>query len=215
MAINTSYTPFKTLPLSGKEFSKKIHEIPEDKNLKLYAVVLGGRALKCNTELHDVVFTVGSSIHEKINNIIDKWFGIEKGLHIDAFAQLKNVGGFKISLSTEKPKDQENHLYFLNYGGYSHNYFGEHHQNGFFVGKNLLDVKKQAVNYLCKDHEKQHLDDTIEIENNVNPEFEVDDAIELNEQDNYYIHLTKTDEKSEIEAFAGYGVITRDTDIEE
>ncbi len=28
---------------------------------KLFAVYLGGRAPKCNTELHDVVFVVGAS----------------------------------------------------------------------------------------------------------------------------------------------------------
>lgn len=32
--------------------------------LKLFAVYLGGRADRCNIELHDVVFVVGSCIEE-------------------------------------------------------------------------------------------------------------------------------------------------------
>ena len=33
--------------------------------MKLFAVFLGGRAEKCNTELHDVVFTCGNKIERR------------------------------------------------------------------------------------------------------------------------------------------------------
>ena len=33
-------------------------------SLKLFAVCLGGRAPKCNTELHDVVFVVGARVED-------------------------------------------------------------------------------------------------------------------------------------------------------
>lgn len=42
---------------------------------KLFAVYLGGRADRCNIELHDVVFVVGSSIEETYPLLAKKWFG--------------------------------------------------------------------------------------------------------------------------------------------
>jgi hypothetical protein len=45
-------------------------------NHKLLAVYLGGRAAKCNTELHDVVFAVGPSIESTYDQLLDKWFAI-------------------------------------------------------------------------------------------------------------------------------------------
>ena len=51
--------------------------------MKLFAVFLGGRAEKCNIELHDVVFTCADEITECYDDLLDKWFGDTKRLHID------------------------------------------------------------------------------------------------------------------------------------
>lgn len=37
--------------------------------MKLFSVFLGGRADKCNTELHDVVFTLGEKIEDTYNDL--------------------------------------------------------------------------------------------------------------------------------------------------
>ena len=67
--------------------------------MKLFSVFLGGRAKKCNTELHDVVFTCGNRIEETYLDLLDKWFGIPDRLHIDSWVELKYVDGFEIILS--------------------------------------------------------------------------------------------------------------------
>jgi hypothetical protein len=51
---------------------------------KLLAVYLGGRAFRCNTELHDVVFVAGESIEACYERLMDKWFGDPLRLHIDS-----------------------------------------------------------------------------------------------------------------------------------
>lgn len=51
---------------------------------KLFAVYLGGRAPKCNTELHDVVFAVGESIEATYPRLMDKWFGDPRRVHLDS-----------------------------------------------------------------------------------------------------------------------------------
>ena len=52
--------------------------------MKLFSVFLGGRADKCNIELHDVVFTLGEKIEDSYNDLLGKWFGLPDRLHIDS-----------------------------------------------------------------------------------------------------------------------------------
>lgn len=66
---------------------------------KLFAVYLGGRAPKCNTELHDIVFVTGEAIDETYQRLIDRWLGTPKGLHIDSWIELDIVDGYKSPLT--------------------------------------------------------------------------------------------------------------------
>lgn len=60
---------------------------------KLFAVYLGGRAARCNTELHDVAFVVGESIEACYERLMDKWFGDPLRLHIDSWIELRTECG--------------------------------------------------------------------------------------------------------------------------
>ena len=82
--------------------------------MKLFAVFLGGRADKCNIELHDVVFTCAKDIQSSYTDLLDKWFGNPKRLHIDSWIELKYIDGYKIQLSKTKPIHKEK-LYFINF----------------------------------------------------------------------------------------------------
>ena len=66
--------------------------------MKLFAVFLGGRADKCNIELHDVVFTCAKNIQSSHIDLLDKWFGNPKRLHIDSWIELKYIDGYKITI---------------------------------------------------------------------------------------------------------------------
>ncbi len=70
--------------------------------MKLFAVFLGGRAEKCNIELHDVVFTCADQITDCYDDLLDKWFGDTKRLHIDSWLELKYIDGYEILLSKSK-----------------------------------------------------------------------------------------------------------------
>ena len=80
---------------------------------KLFAVYLGGRAPKGNTELHDVVFVTGQSITDTYEQCLDKWFGTPKGLHLDSWMALDVVDGYRVGLSATKV-ESEKKLYFVN-----------------------------------------------------------------------------------------------------
>ncbi len=97
-----------------------------DRNDRLFAVCLGGRAARCNTELHDIVFVTGSSVETAYDQLLAKWFGLPQGLHIDAWAELDVIDGYEISLSPI-PNPGSDRLYFVNLGAYRPGEFGEVH----------------------------------------------------------------------------------------
>ena len=136
--------------------------------MKLFAVFLGGRAEKCNTELHDVVFTCGNKIEETYFDLIDKWFGFPDRLHIDSWVDLTYVDGYKISLS-EKKMNNNKKLYFINLGGYDPKKFEELHESRFFIGEDERKIKRRAKKSLLIGFDQVHTDDI----------YYVDDCIEI------------------------------------
>ena len=168
--------------------------------MKLFAVFLGGRADKCNIELHDVVFTCAKDIQSSYTDLLDKWFGNPKRLHIDSWIELKYIDGYKIQLSKSKPILKEK-LYFINLGGYDKNKFEELHESKFLVGPNRIDIKKRAKKSLLLGYDQVHTDDL----------YDVDDCIEIDKVSGYYIHLTKTDILPKLNFNNGYLPIPKKT----
>jgi hypothetical protein len=165
--------------------------------LKLFAVSLGGRADGCNTELHDVVFVIGESIEETYPKLIEKWFGNKKRLHIDSVIELKFIDGHEICVSANKV-DTHKKLFFVNFGAYKENYFGEIHEVGFYVGSSKTDVLSRAKQDLCLSLIEPHCDDNLS----------VDDVILLDCVDQHYLHLVETNVSSQITIKSEYYSLT-------
>ena len=68
-------------------------------NLSLYIVVLGGRSLKSNIEIHDVRWVIGESIEDTFAELRNQWCGIKSGLHMDSYKCIKYVDGYEIVIS--------------------------------------------------------------------------------------------------------------------
>lgn len=154
---------------------------------KLYAVLLGGKAHRCNIELHDVVFVVGSNIEETYPLLVNKWFGVTTGLHIDSFVELQYVDGHEIRISkdTLRIKDGKS-LYFINMGGYKEGVFGEIHEMDFFIGSSKKEVLSEAKKKLGKNLLELHCDNNVDVIQLLD-----DDIIEIPEIDGFNIHLNK------------------------
>ena len=161
--------------------------------MKLFAVFLGGRAEKCNIELHDVVFTCADEITECYDDLLDKWFGDTKRLHIDSWVELKYIDGYEILLSKSKPNQHES-LYFINLGGYDKNKFEELHESKFLVGSKTNTIKKRAKDELLIGYDQVHTDDL----------YDVDDCIEINKVSNLYVNLIESKIKKELRFNNGY-----------
>lgn len=166
--------------------------------MKLFAVYLGGRAPKANTELHDVVFAVGETIEATYPQLLEKWFGDPRGLHLDSWLELDVVDGWRISLS-QSPSSQPEKLFFVNLGAYDDS-FTELHESGFFVAATAQEAKKRAQATLLRGARTVHKDDL----------HEVDDCIALDRVGGLRITLTRTGETSAAKPNNGYHVVPKD-----
>lgn len=162
----------------------------------LYAFYLGGRADRCNVELHDVVFSTAKNLEENYPQLVEKWFGDKSRLHIDAWMKLDQVPGFRIQLKDKNECSSSNlKLFFVNLGAYLKNGFSEIHECGFFVAENAMGAKKQAKEKIANSgFHFIHTDDL----------YDVDDIIELSELDGFKIVLQEDPSAQMPEVTNGY-----------
>ena len=163
---------------------------------KLFAIYLGGRADRCNIELHDVVFAVGRSIEETYPSLVKKWFGNPNHVHIDSYLHLQSVDGFEIRLVKDLSNlDLSKKLYFINFGAYKAGEFTEYHQSAFYVAESAPEAVRKAKSELCRGLQTIHKDDVVLLDRVVDSmDYDVDDVLELQAVDEHFISLTQTAE---------------------
>ena len=119
-------------------------------NLSLFIVVLGGRSIKSNIEIHDVRWVLGESIEDTFPELRKQWIGKISGLHIDSYKRIKYVDGYKIVISKSNkdnlinPKIEDESLWFVNLGGYDPKKMNEEHEFTLVAAKRSIDAKKRA-----------------------------------------------------------------------
>ena len=165
---------------------------------KLFIVYLGGSAPKANIEVHDVQFVVGDCIEDTYDELIERWYGNKKGLHIDSYKEIKGADGYSISLE-QASSPNENNLYFVNVGGYRKDKLSEIHDFTLCVACNESEAKEKALNLLLKESLLKHRDNLID----------VDDCVRITHVMGHYIHLQKSQESFDlIPDWFGYNVIS-------
>ena len=166
-------------------------------DLSLFIVVLGGRSLKSNIELHDVRWVLGESIEDTFPELRKQWIGKINGLHIDSYKRIKYVDGYKIDLSesnknnSNKPKNENESLWFINLGGYHPKKMYEEHEFTLVVAKKAIDAKKKAKKNWISNLKNKHNDDFSDIKS-----FEqIDDVHSIKKIKNWEIKLISDPEK--------------------
>ena len=140
-------------------------------NLSLFIVVLGGRSLKSNIEIHDVRWVLGYSLEDTFPELREQWLGNINGLHIDSYKRIEYVDGYKIVVSESnknnsiKNKKEENSLWFINLGGYDPNKMYEEHEFTLVVAKKAIEAKKKAKKNWESNLKYKHNDDFSGIKN--------------------------------------------------
>ncbi|MBC5774701.1 DUF1543 domain-containing protein [Pontibacter sp. KCTC 32443] len=113
---------------------------------KLFMTLLGCRPPGRNTEQHDVFFGIAESVKELVPQIRKFWPGAG-AIHVDAWREVTNVGGYQIQVvpRQEKKAGEEAYtLYFLNLGGYRAGEFDEFHYKLLVVAKTKNEAIQQA-----------------------------------------------------------------------
>ncbi|MGC3819720.1 DUF1543 domain-containing protein [Acinetobacter sp. G11] len=153
----------------------------------LFIVMLGGRHARANTEVHDVVLAVGDSLEDVYPQLKQAWFGEQKGLHIDAWAQINGIEfegkKYQIQFGDAAPNSSSEHLFLINLGGYDAQEFGELHRYVLVVAQNAKGAKQRAKAYFAQHWQKQHTDRILD----------VDDCIAIDHVHGRYVQLVKGD----------------------
>ena len=151
----------------------------------LFIVMLGGRHARANTEVHDVVLAVGDSLEDVHPQLKQVWFGEQKGLHIDAWAQINGVEfegeKYQIQFSNAQPNSSEQKLFLINLGGYDAREFGELHRYILVVAQNAMVAKQRGKAYFAQHWQKQHTDRVLD----------VDDCIAIDQVHGRYVQLVQ------------------------
>lgn len=171
----------------------------ESSDQKLFAVYLGGRVPKGNTELHDVVFVVGTQIEQTYHQLMDKWFGDPRRVHLDSWIALEIVDGQRIVLRPE-PSTSALKLFFVNLGAYMPGLFTELHASKFVVAEHARDAKLRAKRELLHGSLELHTDDLLE----------VDDCIAIEEAAGFHVHFEPTTDTQSFAPNNGYHVIPKE-----
>ena len=150
-----------------------------EKTKHLFAVLLGGRAPGCRVELHDVAFAVGESLEGIHNALLDQWFGEPHGLHVDAYCLVDQVEGYRVRLMPHPPDQPNQHLYFVNIGGYRPGEFAEQHAYHLLAAPNKSEAKAKAKHKLLQGHTEVHKDDL----------YDVDDVLRVDSAGGLFIQL--------------------------
>lgn len=153
----------------------------------LFIVMLGGRHVRANTEVHDVVLAVGDTLEEIYPQLKNAWFGEQKGLHIDAWHKLQGLEfenkKYQIQFTNAQPKASEPKLWLINLGGYDTNEFGELHRYVLVVAQDSAEAKQKGKQYFASHWQKQHTDRVLD----------VDDCIAIDHVHGRYVELVEVD----------------------
>jgi hypothetical protein len=111
---------------------------------KLFYLLLGCTPAGRHTEQHDVFFCIGKDLKDIIPDIKAFWRGSGK-IHIDSWREVTAVDGFRISIIEQAAKPEKNqHLFFINLGGYLPGSFEEHHYKLLTVAEDLSQAIRNA-----------------------------------------------------------------------
>ena len=181
--------------------------------MKLYYIILGATPKGRNTEQHDVFFGIAESLKELVPHMKRFWPEAKGKIHIDCYQEVRFVDGFEIRIVKKTPEISENHLFFINLGGYEAGKFEELHQQYLMVDQSMSKIIKRVKKtefYKTKGFPEavSHIDDKYAVD--IDDIFKVDDILPLEMKEKFSLVLEKTDvENQENFTHIGYLKISK------
>lgn len=176
---------------------------------KLFMLLIGGMPPGRHTEQHDILFAIGETPKDLVDQINNFWPEAVGRLHIDAWREVTSVNGYQISVA-EKPAagtNSANKLFFINLGGYTKDIFDEQHYVLLSVNPDSGSAIRGAKQSLFYQHTsfagaESHIDDKYGID--VDDFYEVQDILLPDQKERYTIQITEAANLPEDEIHLGY-----------
>lgn len=181
--------------------------------MKLFYTILGATPKGRNTEQHDVFFGIAETLKDLIPDIKRFWPEAKGKIHIDGYQELQFVDGFELKIVEKNSELSENHLFFINLGGYEPGKFEELHQQYMMVGKSMAEIirrvkKTKFYKTMGFKNAESHIDDKYGVD--IDDIFKVTDILPQEMKEKYSIVLEKSKvENQENYTFIGYLALTK------
>jgi Domain of Unknown Function (DUF1543) len=170
----------------------------QEKNLKLFMVLIGCKPVGRHTEQHDIFFGIGVSLSSLVPAINHFWPEALDQWHIDAWREVSSVDGFSILIEERNrvakmhETKEDNHLFFINLGGYKEHEFEEFHFKFLCVANNLekAKVKAKKIGFYKSTGFKgatSHIDDRYGID--IDDAFQIEELLSDNDKENYQVKI--------------------------
>lgn len=184
-------------------------------DLKLFMVLIGCTPKGRNTEQHDIFFSIGRSMKGLLPEIVEFWPEAEGEMHIDAWREVNQVDGRRVSiLSRAEVKEgiEEDKLFFINLGGYRRNEFDEFHYKMLVAAPDKSQAIQQAKQTAFYKHTRfdgaeSHIDDKFGVD--VDDIFQIEDILPAAVKEKYSISLAPAEAAAEDELNLGYFKLSR------
>lgn len=179
--------------------------------MKLFMVLIGCRPKGRNTEQHDVFFGIAEQLSMLVPDMISWWPEAKGQIHIDAWREVGNVDGFRVSVEKKNPfkksLDADPRIFFINLGGYKKKEFEEYHYKILSAGttkSEAIQASKQTAFYKHTGFKgaTSHIDDKYGID--VDDVFEIADILDAKFKEEFSLVLGKTKISLEDELHIGY-----------
>ena len=174
---------------------------------KLYMVLLGCTPKGRVTEQHDIFFGIGTSVKELIVDMYAFWPDVGE-LHIDCWREVTHVNGYAITIIPKAESlPSDDHLFFINLGGYKPGELEEYHYKTLAVGQAMADAVKQAKKTTFYKHfgfkgATSHIDDKYGVD--VDDLHKVQDILAPHLKEKYAIKIAPSEQTVEDELHIGY-----------
>lgn len=181
--------------------------------MKLFYTILGATPKGRNIEQHDVFFGIAESLKDLIPDMKKFWPEAKGKIHIDGYQELNFADGFELKIVERNSQVSENHLFFINLGGYQPGKFEEFHQQYLMVGKSMAEIirrvkKTDFYKTMGFKNAESHIDDKYGVD--IDDIFKVSDILPQEMKEKYSIVLEKSEVKNqENYTFIGYLAISK------
>jgi hypothetical protein len=179
---------------------------------KLYMLLIGASPKSRLTEQHDIFFSIGKELKDLVPAIEAFWPEAKPKIHIDAWREVRNVNGYRVTVLEKDPNETASHtdnhrLFFMNLGGYKKDEFDEFHYRMIIAAADKGEAVRLAKESAFYKHvgfkgATSHIDDRYGVD--VDDFYEIKDILPRNITARFSIQLSPDAELPPDEINLGY-----------